>query len=473
MNKEKSKRIPKKALIIAALTFLMTYGFFQFGYPYHLMRREQLDLFLFDGDYISQTYVGKAWLARFISDFFEQFFILPVAGPAIVALLLTAIGIVTYRICRKYIAKWPSLLIAAAIFGWSFMRETGNLYSTRYTIVVLGYLALILGALQFKKHVFKIAALIPMLCFGWWSLGSPYHENYGKAWGTPKFDYERLIGLDAEAARENWDKVCKLSEKDLYMKEASYFFNLAHAMKGDIGERLLEHSQGNPYDLLLRISSEQSVFTNSIAGEAWYHLGNMSMAEQSAITTLQASPNHTGARFIKRLANISLARGNEIAANKYLGLLSKTLFYSRWANGMMHGHRNEATESQILEARKKLDDVDFVHLGDMPRAVLKGLLDADPENTLAQNYLLCYDLMRYDLEQFAEDYNLNKIDARLYHEAILIWLSAKGNLTIETAEEYGASASDITRMNSFGRNPERYRNTYWFYYLQALNRTEQ
>lgn len=468
-----SNKIQNKALIVEALTFMVLYAFFQFAYPYHLMRREQLVLFLFDRDYIRQTYVGTGWLVRLISDFFEQFFLLPVAGPVIVALLLTAIGIVTYRICLKFLGKWPSLLIAAAMLGWTFMRETGNLYSTRYTFVMLGYLAIVLAALQFKRHILKAAAFIPMLCFGLWSLGSPFHENYGLAWSVPKFDYERLIGLDVETARENWDKVCKLSEKDLYMREASYFFNLAHAMKGDIGERLLEHSQSNAYDLLLRISSEQSVFTNCIAGEAWYHLGNMSMAEQSAITTLQASPNHTGARFIKRLANISLARGNEIAANKYLGLLSKTLFYSKWAKSMMPGHQSEKTQTMIHEAGSKLDKMDFVHLGDMPRAVLKGLINADPGNMLAKNYLLCYDLMRYDLDQFAEDYSQNKINARLYREAILIWLSMNDNLTVETAEEYGATASDITRMNSFGRNPESYRNTYWFYYLEALNRVNR
>ena len=76
----------------AALAFLGSFCFFQFAYPYHLMRREQLNLFLFDGDYIAGTYRGTGWLVRFVADFLEQFFHLPVAGPLIVALILTAIG---------------------------------------------------------------------------------------------------------------------------------------------------------------------------------------------------------------------------------------------------------------------------------------------------------------------------------------------------------------------------------------------
>lgn len=473
MKKISKNKFSFKPCYLAVLAFLTSFAFFLFAYPYHLIRREQLTLFLYDWDYICQTYAGTGWLARFVSDFLVQFFLLPVIGPLIVALLLTAIGSAAYSICRKFIGVWPSLAIATVIIFWSFMRETGNLYTTRYTLVILGYLAIILAALQFKKYIYRAFSFALMFIFGLWAIGSPYHENYGKLWSSPKLDYERLIALDAESARENWDKVIKLSNKDLFMMEASYYYNLAHAVKGDLGEMLLAHSQGHAYELLLRVTSEQSVFTNCIAGEAWYHLGSLSIAEQSAITTMQASPNHTGARFIKRLADISLITGNDTGARKYLGLLSKTLFYGKWAKNAMPGHQDSATQAWIARERSKIDDVDFVHLGDVPRSVLKGLLDKNPENTIAQNYLLCYDLMRYDLDQFMEDYSVNMINARLYREAVLIWLSQQDRLNEETATSYGVSESDVTRMNSFGRNPERHRNTYWYYYLSALNRSAQ
>ena len=136
----------------AALGFLSAFLFFQFAYPYHLIKREQANLFVYDGDYIVATYRGMGWLARFVTDFLEQFFHLPVVGPLVVALLITGIGIVVYRILRRFLGFWPSLGIAALVFAWAFLRETGNIYTTRYTVVVLGYLALILAALQFKKH---------------------------------------------------------------------------------------------------------------------------------------------------------------------------------------------------------------------------------------------------------------------------------------------------------------------------------
>ncbi|MBO4561040.1 MAG: hypothetical protein J5705_03610 [Bacteroidaceae bacterium] len=460
-----------RAAVSAA--FLAAYGFFQFAYPYHLIRREQMNLFLFDWDYIRQTYYGTGWFSRFVSDFLEQFFHLPVAGPFIVALLLTAIGVNAYSISRKLFNQLPSLVIAALFYTWSFMRETGNLYITRYTVVVAGYLSILLIALQFKKAGIKLGALVLLLILGVWALGSPYHKHYGKLWGTPRIEYDRIIGLDAEVARENWDKVLRLSEKDLYTVEASYCYNLAQAMKGNLGQTLFDHSQNGISTLLIRVATDQSVFSNTLAGEAWFQLGGMTIAEQSAIISLQASPKHTGARYILRLARVNLISGENAAAQKYLNILSKTLFYRKWAKNMMPGHQSEATRLQLYQARMKLAKTDFVHHSHKTRAILLGLLQAYPDNLPARNYLLCYDLMSYDLEQFVQDYTQHMIKAHIYQEAILIWLSQHNRLTEQNAARYGVGTDMVNRMQQFFRNPSKFRNTYWYYYMKALEESDQ
>ena len=455
--------------VSAALAFLGTFCFFQFAYPYHLVRREQLTLFVFDRDYIAGTYRGTGWLARFCSDFLEQFFHLPVAGPLIVALLLTAVGFVVFRICRHFLGRWPSLAIAALVFAWSFLRETGNLYLTRYTLVTLGYLSLVWLALQCRKAWMKPVAAVLLIAAGSWFLGSPYHKHYGKAWGRPLVEYDKVIGLDAEIARENWDKVVRMSKDDLHMVEASYCYNLAHAMKGDLGSSFLNYSQKNHLALLFPVDTEKSIFTNTLAGEAWFHLGDMTVAEQSAITSLQASPKHTGARFLVRLARVNLVIGEDAAATKYLNLLSKTLFYGKWARSMMPGHQDEAARAALAEARSKLHRADFVHHFNQPREVLQELLEVNPANRLARDYLLSYDLLRYDLEEFMEDYLPDMVPARLYQEAVLIWLSQHEIVNPEQMSRYGVDQSVVDRMSRFGRNPSAFKNTYWYYYWQALN----
>lgn len=459
--------------LAAALAFLGSFCFFQFAYPYHLMRREQLNLFLFDGDYISQTYRGTGWLVRFVADFLEQFFHLPVAGPLIVALILTAIGWAVFKICRRYMGMWPSLAVGILFFAWSFLREMGNLYQTRYTLVVLGFLTLVLLALQFRKAWLQAVAAAAFAAAGIWALGSPYHPDYGKLWNVPKLDYERMIGLDVECVRENWDKVLELSKVDLYMEEASYCYNLAHAMKGNLGETLLNHSQNHHLTLLFPVSSERAVFSNTLAGEAWFQLGDMTVAEQSAITSLQASPRHTGARFLVRLARVNLVSGEDAAAMKYLDILSKTLFYGKWARSRMPGHQDESVRTELAQARARMMRRDFVHHSDNPRAVLHELLKADPGNRAAREYLLCFDLMGYNLDGFIEDYVPDKIKGHLYNEAVLIWLSQHDRLNPEEVARYGVDVSEVDRMGRFGRNPNAFRNTYWYYYLMAMQEAQQ
>ena len=460
-------KLNQSGSIAAVLAFLAAFAFFQFWYPYHLVRREQMTLFVYDWDYIFQTYRGSGWLARFASDFIEQFFHLPVLGPLFVALLLTGIGAVAYRISRKFLGRWPSLGIAAAFYLWSFFRETGNLYITRYTVVALAYLALILLALQCRRAWMRPVAAALLLACGAWALGSPFHQYYGKAWGTPRFNYDRVIGLDAEVAREHWDKVIRLSRKDLYMTEASYCYNLAHAMKGDMSQALFAHSQNGVAGLLIRISTDRSAFSNCLAGEAWFQVGEMTIAEQGAIIAMQASPKHTGARYLVRLARVNLASGEDAAAQKYLDLLSKTLFYGKWARSMMPGCRDDATRAELAQARAKLARRDFVHHSEVPRDILTNLLAANPDNTVAREYLRCYDLMNLDLEHFMEDYAKDPTPSPTYHQAALIWLSLQDRLTDQDLARYGIAKGEIDRMGRFFRNPTRYKDTYWYYYLQA------
>jgi hypothetical protein len=215
------------------------------------------------------------------------------------------------------------------------------------------------------------------------------------------------------------------------------------------------------------------VFTNTLAGEAWFHLGDMTVAEQSAITALQASPKHTGTRFLVRLARVNLAMGEDAAARKYLDILSKTLFYGRWARRMMPGQQDEAARAEVAEAGKKVIHKDFVHHSDKPRAILHALLEVDPGNHAAREYLLCFDLMGYNLDGFIEDYVPDKIPGHLYHEAILIWLSRNDRLNPETVTSYGVDLSTVDRMGRFGRNPSAFKNTYWYYYWKAMQEAQE
>ena len=105
--------------------------------------------------------------------------------------------------------------------------------------------------------------------------------------------------------------------------------------------------------------------------------------------------------------------------------------------------------------------------------ILLGLLEADPENALAREYLLVYDLLTFNLDDFAEEYALKKEDAPIFHEALLIWLSLQNEMTEANAARYGIAPAMISKMERFFINPDRYRNTYWYYYLNAMLEDEE
>ena len=465
------KRRPNLVGYLTFAAFAVAFAYFQFAYPYHLIRREQLTLFLFDRSYIAQTYSGAGWLARLSADFLCQFFGLSAAGPLITALLLAGIAYLTYRIFRHFAGNGIALTAAVLMFLWSFFRENENLFVTRYTVVTLGYLALVAAALKIRRPLYKVAAAVAFLSFGVWGLGSPYHQYYGKLWGTPNLKYEKMIALDVESSRENWDKVLKLSRKDLRMVEASYLYNLACAKKGALGENLLKHSQSGAGTLFLWVTPEVSPFSNSIAGEVWYHLGDMTLAEQSAMVAMQSSPNHSGTRYIERLAKVNLISGEDGAAQKYLNVLSKTLFYRRWALEMLSEEYDEQTREWIMKYRANLPEKDIVSDGKDIRPILKALVETNPNNTMAKEYLLCYDLMTYDLVSFAEDYTGDVPEGSIYQEARLIYINLINDNDISGVdlEALGISQQTMDRLERFYRAPSRYKNTYWYLYLQATS----
>ena len=252
------------------------------------------------------------------------------------------------------------------------------------------------------------------------------------------------------------------------MTEASYCYNLANARLGRLGAGLFKHSQDGVNSLFIRVSTERSPFSNGLAGEVWFQLGDMTIAEQSAIIALQASPKHNGARYVKRLARASLIAGEYASAQKYLDLLSKTLFYGKWARRLMPGLQDEKVASQLEETRSRLAREDFVHRSFWPRPVLRELLEADPSNTMALEYLLCYDLLNLDLDAFMEDFPEGVPAVSIYQEALLIWLSLHDGLDEDTLARYGVDRSALDRMERFFQKPDRYRSTYWYYYMNAM-----
>ncbi len=459
----------EKWFIIAA--FAAAFTFFLTAYPYHLMRREQMTLFMYDIPHIIGTYTGVGCVSGFLADFLEQFFCFKAVGPFVIALLLAAIALLAYRIGRNFAGKGMSFVFALLLYSWSFLRETDTLFITRYTVAVTGYLLCIYAALKFRRPAVRICAVALFLLAGAGIFGSPVHRDYGKVVGKPDFDYEKLIAMDVEAYRENWDKVLDIAESHLMYNEACYLHNLAAAMKGELADRLMSHPQNFAKGLFF-IVRDVTPFSNSAAGEVWYHLGNMTLADQSAMVSLQYSPKHTGARYIKRLAMINIISGEYGSAEKYLKMLDRTLLYRGWARRMTPEAQDGQTRAWIEGMRQNLVGDDVVSSSDSYRFLLKDLIEANPGNRMAKEYLLCYELLSCDIPAFMEDYTPGEDSSKLYQEALMIWVNvqySEGKLPEDVQmEDFGITQDTVDRLQKFYRFPDKYKDTYWYYYTYAM-----
>lgn len=462
-------KVSKNKYCIIAV-FIASFAFFAFAYPYHLIHREQTTLFLYDLPYIFRTYSGSGCIARLSGDFLEQFYCFRFFGPFVVSLLLTAACVLAYKICRTFAGRKMSFLIALIVYCIYFLRETDTRFLTQYTIASTGYLLCIYAALVFRKPLQKLCALPVALVLGWFLFGSPYHRDYGKLIGKPDFEYEKLIAMDVETYRENWDKVLDISKSKLLYNEACYLNNLADAMKGHLSGRLFTHPQNYANGLFLMVN-EVTPFSNGMAGEVWYHLGNMTLADQSAMVSLQFSPKHTGARFVQRLAMINLISEQYGSAEKYLKMLSRTLVYRRWALGMMPDNQSPETRAYLSGMRRNLVAGDIVSGSNDYRHILRALIEANPENAMAREYLLCYYLLTCNLDAFMEEYRPGKDNSNIYQEAAIIWLNIQynnGTITDVDFDDYGITDDTIERFQKFNRAPERYKTTYWYYYSTVI-----
>ena len=89
--------------------------FFGLAYPHHLHYQEQYQLFLFDSNYVWEIVRMPGGIADLLGRFCTKFFLFAWVGALIIALLLSAVQLMTHQL-----AKWgwfyglsyiPSLLL--------------------------------------------------------------------------------------------------------------------------------------------------------------------------------------------------------------------------------------------------------------------------------------------------------------------------------------------------------------------------
>lgn len=203
-------------------------------------------------------------------------------------------------------------------------------------------------------------------------------------------DYE-VLRYDMLVRGQQWDKIIHISEQknpDTPLTVAS--LNLALAIKGELSSRGVEFFQNGIQGAFPKFNKD---FTTSImTSEIYFYLGLVNIAERLAFEGMEGIPdNSLSVRVVKRLAEINIINGQYDVAKRYLLLLKKTLFYSKWANRMMGMLGNEKAISEHplygkLHSYLLNDDYLFSE-AEIENSVIRLFMKCK-DNSVAMQYLL-------------------------------------------------------------------------------------
>ena len=291
-------------------------------------------------------------------------------------------------------------------------------------------------------------------------------------------DMERIYAYDYCAANRQWDKILAMAEKKTPRTPPEVIcLNLALVMKGQSGDRLFEFFQSGIPGLFPNYDTY--VFLKFTGAEALYQAGLLNMALHYSFEAYQTFPGgRESARHIKRMAEVNMIKGTEDVAEKYLKVLSHTLFYGKWAKRYLQDQSLmlEDAEYSRLAGCRNTDPEIFDDMYEFPKqAILRSQVAKSGKADVSYHYLLAYDLLDRDPESLANDIRLAKIEGpipELYQEALLVpWITAGGNADYDrdlVSDKVLAKAQAFINELQTGRTTSymktHYGKTFWFYY---------
>ena len=463
--------IPTAAIVLWAIA---CFCFFQFCYPYHFFYKEQNQLFLLTADWLHTYFDEAGWLARMAGDFLTQFYYYLFAGATILTMVLTLLSAVTYIWLKRLgVNRYAAVAVALVVATVEAVFHLHYKFPLSGTLSLLGWvlaLACITGCIKRFRSIGRrsfpaitLRILLPLLLLplSYWLFGLP---KMGTLKG-PEWYVERQLAVDCEYYFGNWDKVVSMVEQDAdRTPEMKFFYYLVQAQRGRLPETLLnfDHPELGTF---YKIGPDSPMLIIKNMNELYWALGDMTYTERAALMGCVFSPGNRNNRMIRRLAECSIVSGDSAAASKYLGILGKTFVFRQWA-------KNAPSVVSYAEKERFCNRKDTISLGDNAHNIMMQLLDSNPQNEVALDYILCSNLLLKDVQNFKRDYDRYCSDhprlRTLYQEALCVWLAASGAAE-EEWQRYIKSADVVQRFAQYNRQrgDARFKGTYWYYYDKA------
>ena len=369
--------------------------FFGLAYPHHLHYQEQFQLFLFDSTYVWEIVRLPGGVADLLGRFSTQFFLYAWVGALIIAVLLSAVQILTYLALRQAQGSWSGQVQKplAEVYGLSFVPSfllwlflldehalMGGLWAVLFTqlafwgytllpggwtrrivvLVTIPILYYMVGPAWNGSHYYRYPTVTPYLLYAAWLsaiviplLVFVFRKRISASknsvvtacsfalvvaimgtfiWKNANFKAEKVMQYDFMARHQQWNRILETANAEKPNNQIGVTVqNLALAMHGMLADRLFEYNQNGIAGLLPDVKEDAT--SPLPTAEAFYQLGMINVAQRTVFEAQEAILDfQKSGRCYKRLAQTNLINGSYEVARKYLTALQKTLFYRDWAD---------------------------------------------------------------------------------------------------------------------------------------------
>jgi len=300
-----------------------------------------------------------------------------------------------------------------------------------------------------------------------------------------------LVAFSAE--REQWSEVLRHARR-LASSDPRTVFQVNRALyhRGELLERMFEYPQASDSAARLTLQFENVTATARRAplesSDLLFELGRINESQHMAYEALEmfgAWP-----RTLQRLVWLHAIKGEPDAARKFLAVLEQGVFHRDWARQflrLLDADPTLAAVPEVARRRALMVERDFTGTLDTETMLLH-LLDRNPQNRMAFEYLMAYYLLTRQIDRVAA--NLSRFDdfgqaglPRHCEEAILIYSSLGGTVRIdlkgrqirpETHRRGLAFAQAASRFQgnssaAFAALYPEFGDTYFFFFLFGCN----
>jgi hypothetical protein len=289
------------------------------------------------------------------------------------------------------------------------------------------------------------------------------------------------FSVDYYAYHRMWPEVLAAASKAPDNHFVMLQVNRALYHTGRLAGEMFQWPQ-QPDDLLLTRSEYKRVFWQTF--DVYLDLGLVNLAENALTEVLEGLGDRP--MILQRLATINMAKGNLGTAKVYLGALSRTLWHRDWAVSQLaeiEADPTLAADSQIQSLRSMALDKDRPTVRLPEEQMLFWLLERNPKNRMAFEYLQSWLLLTKQLKRFVEpigrmkDFGYAELP-RHYEEASLIYAyGSRKRIDLEgfkpssqlqqRAADFGSVLAQYNtdRPAALARMQSQYRGTYFYYFL--------